>query len=350
MSFNNRQLKDATDFLWDLYASSLTADEMEPDYSPKFLQKMDMLHRKYRMQKVWKTAARCAAILLLTLAVFGGAVLTFSTNARAAFRNWFREITATGARYHFLNEPDDDFREYYKIKDIPEGYELLNIIHGQAAHLLTYGRNNEVMLSFSYTPMDASCIFVAIGDHSKECTVNGHPAEFYYDDKEGASSMLVWRDEETNVIFQLDGFLTMDEMISLAESVVPSARPLPVYQIKNLSEDYALQRELRTSATCAKVYKSSNSTIILTYTEMSAASAYITVNQYHTQTTVNGVPADFYYNCNGTAADLVWVDEDANLIFGLSAVMDMEQMVEIAESVTILDLYSIQTRMFKSPS
>lgn len=333
MSFDNKQLKDATDFLWDLYASSLSADETEPDFSPEFLQKMEHLQRKYRMQKVWKTAARFAAILLLALALTGGAILTFSTDARAAFHSWFREITATGARYHFLNEPDETRLDYYRIKDIPDGYELVNAEYGQNIHLIHFSRNDGTKLIFSYSAIQAGGSSLPLSDLCQECTVNGQPAKYYHENEEGRNSILIWRDEKAKMTFQLDGFLTMNEMVSLAERVIPSTRPQPVYQIT--MEGYEFQRESRGSATCAKTYKSSNSTIILTYTKMSAASAYIAINQYHTQTTVNGLPADYYYNCNGAAADLVWIDEDANLIFGLSAIMDMEQMVEIAESVTL---------------
>ena len=333
MSFDNKQLKDATDFLWDLYASSLSADETEPDFSPEFLQKMEHLQRKYRMQKVWKTAARFAAILLLALALTGGAILTFSTDARAAFHSWFREITATGARYHFLNEPDETLMEYYKIEDIPEGYELLYVESGQNIHLMRYERNDGKKLIFSYNTIQAGDSSLIISDYCQKCAVNGQPAEYYYEDEEGTNSILLWRDEKAKMIFQLDGFLAMNEMVSLAECVIPSTRPQPVYQIT--MEGYEFQREFRGSEVCGKEYKSSDATVTLLYCKMSAASTYIAINQYHTQTTVNGLPADYYYNCNGTAADLVWIDEDANLIFGLSAIMDMEQMVAIAESVTL---------------
>lgn len=333
MSFDNTQLTDATDFLWDLYASSLPSDEITHEFSPEFLLKMENLQRKYQVQKVWKTAARVAAILLLAVALAGGALLTFSTDARAAFRSWFREITATGAHYHFLNEPAKDFMEYYSIEEIPEGYELLYIESGQNIHLMRYERNDGTNLIFSYNPIQADDSSSIISDHCQKCAVNGQPAEYHYEDEEGTNSILLWRDEKTKMIFRLDGVLNMNEMISLAESVIPATRPMPIYQIT--TEDYEFQWEVRGLATCAKVYKSSNSTIILTYTKMSSASTYIAINPYHAQTTVNGLPADFYYNCNGAAADLVWVDEEANLIFGLSAIMDIEQIVEIAESVTL---------------
>ena len=333
MSFDNKQLKDATDFLWDLYASSLPADEMEPDFSPEFLKKMETLQRKHRVQKVWKTAARFAAILLLALALAGGAILTFSTDARAAFHSWLLEITDTGALYHFFNEPEEKAMEHYRIADISQSYELLQIEYGNSLHSLIYGHNDEVLLTFSYSSMKKGDISRVISDHIEKCTVNGQPAEFYYDDKEGASSALIWQDEATGMLFKLDGFMTMEAMTRLAESVVLDFRALPVYQITNLSEGFAFQREVRVTDSCIKVYKNGEATMCLMYTKAGTNMVLGTNTQHQAQTTVNGMPADYYDDCDGSAADLVWIDEDANLAFCLSAFMDMEEMVEIAESV-----------------
>lgn len=230
MSFDNKQLKDATDFLWDLYASSVPENEMDGDFSPEFLKRMEKLQQKYRMQKVWKSAVRCAAILFLTLLLAGSAVLTFSTDAQAAFRSWVREITTTGALYRFFNEPEE---------------------------------------------------------------------------------------------------------INLSENGVTAGQSLPVYNITELPQGFVFQREVRTTGSCVKVYKNGNGedTMCFMYAETGTDMVLGTNRQHQAQTTVNGMPADFYDDCDGSAADFIWVDEDANLVFCLSAFMDMEKMVEIAESV-----------------
>lgn len=230
MSFDNKQLKDATDFLWDLYASSVPENKMECDFSSEFLKKMETLQRKYRVQKMWKAAVRCAAMLLLILLLTGSVVLTLSPDAQAAFRTWVREISSSGALYRFFNEPKE---------------------------------------------------------------------------------------------------------INLSENEVVDEQALPVYNITELPQGFIFQRELKTTGSCVKVYKNENGedTMCFMYTETGTHMVLGTNRQHQAQTTVNGMPADFYDDRDGSAADFIWIDEEANLVFCLSAFMDMEKMVEIAESV-----------------
>lgn len=229
MSFDNEQLKAATDALWDQYAACITdvsaSDEM---FSPDFLHKMKKMRRKYRMQQMVKTVSRWAAMILATLIVTGGLLLGFHSDAQAAFQRWFLDTTEEGFLYRFFTGNSADELGIYEITWLPEDY--IWTVRATDKNRYYTGHRESYLQTVGlhyYHAKDDSSLVIQPDPHTRleheKVTVNRQIADFYTfapTGSNGASyNLLVWVDEETGTVFSINSNFLKETMIRMAESV-----------------------------------------------------------------------------------------------------------------------------------
>ncbi len=195
-------------------------ESCEAESSPEFERRMKKLILRsdhpfhYWLQK----SAACFLLVLL----LGGGVLTFSTEARAAFFGWVREVYETYFEYHYVGE-DQTAPEgiVYRPTWVPEGYEIVSETHGFSMSRIVYQNEEEKMIKFSYFANSEEADYrVRVDDATVQRVVVGnHPADLYIEHNEELSNVLVWADEEKGAIFDILATLSGDEMIKIAESV-----------------------------------------------------------------------------------------------------------------------------------
>lgn len=235
MSFNKNQLKDATAFLREAYGSAIPSTPETPLYSPSFLRKMEGLQRRYRIRKALKMLTKSAAVLLALLALIGGLYLGFHIEARAAVRSWFRSLTGKRYSYHFSEDRRGEELPPYEITALPNGYSLVKSNCTSSNHMLRYQKSNgggryitPLSLEYFWISERIHVTYTEDGFHrltSKSVTINGLPADLYESHQnleDWTSRRLLWVDETTGIMFCLQGRLTEEELIVVAESIAPA--------------------------------------------------------------------------------------------------------------------------------
>ena len=235
MSFDKKQLKDATAFLREAYESSLSEpSQAQPQYSPDFLQKMEKLGRCYRKQKVVKSITKYVAILLVALMLTGGLFLSLNTEARAIFQAWYRSISAERYTYRFTENRRGQPLPDYEITWLPEGYYHSKTRRYENTTLVGYKKEDPksryiIPMGLEYFWIsDQIAMAMPIGDYGghtiteQSITVNGNPAYLYEDINRWNNTRsydLVWVDQDAGLVFRLGTSLSVEETIAVAESI-----------------------------------------------------------------------------------------------------------------------------------
>lgn len=180
-----------------------------------------------RMRPIWKRALQTAAMVALICAAAAGVLLAVSPSARASVRRWFVQYRETDIVYTYSGAPLDGDMPQYIIPEIPDGFVLEESFvlpdYVMYAYRCEAGKYAGQFLYFSYQYMHegAATGILATEDIQIDVSINGHPGTLYLaHDPDNSSSTLIWFDEEANFEFSISAYLTGDELIALAESVM----------------------------------------------------------------------------------------------------------------------------------
>ena len=205
----------------NLLASLPKPEDCEATFSPKFKRKMKKLVRRTDHPiRYW--VQKAVACILLTILIGGGSVLALSTEARAAFVGWVREIYETWFVYHFEGDGNTLPEEtQYRPTWLPEGYSQALVPELSDQVNVVYTNDDGPMIIFAYSSSSAALALHIQGDTvvPLKATVNGISADFYLEKEETQASCLVWKNPHNNIIYWISANLSKDIMIKIAESV-----------------------------------------------------------------------------------------------------------------------------------
>ena len=193
-----------------ILASLPEPEDCEAVFYARFERKMRKLIRRtahpirYRVMKA-------AACFLLAALIGGGGILTFSTEARAAFAGWVREVYESYETWYAYHSTEEDSTASENIRFrpswIPEGYteqEVFELssqtdIHytNDAGSLLTFGYSSNSGLKNFYIEED--------GAETHHVLVHNMSADLYLDNSKGAANILTWVNNDTNTCFWIIG-------------------------------------------------------------------------------------------------------------------------------------------------
>lgn len=215
-------LREAAPGANDLFLSALP-DPKDCHYtvSRRFERKMQKLLKRQKSPVLY-WVQRSVACFLLVVLLGGTSVLTFSAEARAAFFGWVREVYETYFVYSFDGGVQTDQENIiYQPTYIPEGYAEFSRFDSDHVTSIDYQHKEGLMVFFLYSA-DPSAVNVYVeqeGVETKSVAINGNMGDLYLDHREGQANSIVWTDEK-GIIFVISGYLSADELISMAESVV----------------------------------------------------------------------------------------------------------------------------------
>lgn len=197
----------------------------EPDacvgsFSPRFERRMKkLLLRTDHPFRYWiQKSAACFLLVVL----LGGGLLAFSSEARAAFFGWVREVCETYFSYRYVGETQTvPEGVVYCPAWVPEGYEVVSESHGVAGGDMIYQKGDEGIIVFSWSGEIESSVFRVDSETAEvqNTSVENCPADLYLERAEDSPNALVWTDKERKAIFSITAMLTEDEMLKIAESV-----------------------------------------------------------------------------------------------------------------------------------
>ncbi len=203
----------------NLLASLPEPEDCEATFSPQFERKMKKLVRRtdhpiiYWMQKA-------VACILLTILIGGGSVLALSTEARAAFVGWIRELYETWFVYKYEGEDQElPQNTVFQITWLPEGFVEVTHFASEDQIRTFYQDGNSNSITFIYTrSMESANLYIEEGEVEAQTVQIGHLyADLYLDLRSGGANALVWYDR--GALFSLYGNCSGDDLIKIAENI-----------------------------------------------------------------------------------------------------------------------------------
>jgi len=320
-------------------------EECRHQFSRRFEHKMRRLIRRTdHPLRYW--AMQGVAAMLAVVLLGGGTVLAVSPKAREAFVGWVREIFDTHVSYTFVGEAGEGVPEgtVYRPSYIPEGYTAIQQDGAKMPLIDVYfNADTSRMLLFTYmedTPLGG--LNVADEDGSDtgltEVTVGEYPADLHLDDGED-NSILTWHDPERKVRFTISAALPSEELIRIAESVTTEELTLtPCYEeyvLNWIPAGYDKSMSGYGDLRSGYVFEKEDRDAILVQYGVDPSLPETIAEQAGVETRhvqVDGTEAALYQQTDGTGV-LVWNEPDSGQTFWVTAPLDEESLVRIAEGV-----------------
>ena len=230
----------------------------------------------------------------------------------------------------------------YRLTWVPEGYELYmqNELFSQ---LISFHYKNPEgdMMSFTYQPdrEDARMYLIPNeGSAEKQISVRGNPGDLYLVEQGGAESELVWWDPEVEALYIISASVSEEDILKMAESI-EAARPLPKARQPNwLPMGYCYAGCSAGGSGMESQYENGNGDEIQfaflgPHEAEKKKELREAVKGLEFQSVlVNGQAAELYSASDGVL-HLVWKGREPGEVFRLSAALDAETLIQIAESV-----------------
>ncbi len=192
-------------------------EECRHEFSPAFQRKMRALLRR-QAHPLRHRVLRSAAAVFLAAIVGSAAWLAVDVRARTAFFQWVEEFYETHIVYRFQGVPAEE-TGVYRPAWVPEGYEEIDASDSTVIYL---NENDGKILTFAYVPMQDGHTTGMITEsmQRQSVEVDGVPGDFYLSTDSSVPSSLIWVNEEAGLAFNFSGFLTKDEFLHMASSVM----------------------------------------------------------------------------------------------------------------------------------
>lgn len=203
---------------------------IDVEFSDSFLRSMQEFIDNWDVRKKKQTYLRrhpvvrfvliAAAIILLVF----GMLMAVSPEVRAAVTGWLRQELEDSVMYKFNGpseiESDNKNAPRFEMTWIPEGYQLYDIDKTDYSTYVYYLMGDKE-ITFSYTFGSESLdMYILLEDLTREqVNINGMEGEILVSDKNEESSIVIWKDNEQNILFYVDGNEEKDTLIKIAESV-----------------------------------------------------------------------------------------------------------------------------------
>ena len=345
----------------DIWLDTLPDDNEIPEhqFSDEFNKEMDRLitlshKRKQPSRRLQRIAAMFAVIIIGASSFIG-----VNAEARAAFIGWVKELTSEFLVYRYEGDPvaTDDPEKipvdpitdvHYGLASIPEGYiEILADYDDNGGSQLFENEAGQY-LTFLYTlnSGDSSMYIDTTSTAHYRTLFNGHEADVLISDDPTIQSSVAWVDDE-NTVFCVMGFFDADGLFEIAESIEPIAMETTTpdlgslnYQPTLLPEGYTWHRENDIAGSRLIYYKNeAGQQLRYHYVYDTTSSTMFTVAEggTHSIIDIKGYQADMLlFDDPETSSCILWTDEN-NCIHAVHAFLDEEELIELAESVKIVD-------------
>lgn len=203
----------------NLLASLPEPEDCEATFSPEYMRKMKKLAQRTDYPiRYW--VQKAVACILLIILLGGGSVLALSTEARAAFVGWVREVYETWFVYKYEGEDQELLKDtVFQITWLPEGFVEVTHSASEDEVCTIYEDEHSDLIMFIYTRnMESLNLYVEeVGVDTQTVQIGHVYADLYLDQQPGGTNTLVWSDR--GVLFWLYGNCTGDVLIKIAENI-----------------------------------------------------------------------------------------------------------------------------------
>lgn len=225
-TWSDQELRYAAEKVANTMLSSLpTPRECEHSFTEDFQEKMEPLCRKsHRITTARKVRQRVAVVVLAVL-LSVSTWLTVDAEARERVILWAKEIYESIIVYTFDSGVNTDRLPAYEATWIPEGLLLVEDSGNATSRLWVYqDESGQQMVVIQYTFMDNTSMNITAQDLTSisQVDINGQQADFYGGSGGSEDKALIWVNETTNVVFNIQGNLSDMDMLHIARNIVLS--------------------------------------------------------------------------------------------------------------------------------
>ena len=203
-----------------LLASLPKPEDCEATFSPEYKRKMKKLARRTDHPVIY-WVQKAVACILLTILIGGGGILTFSTEARAAFVGWVREVYENWFVYQYNGKSGESGSATYQPSWLPDGFAETSSPDLYEQEVTMYENADGALLIFGYSKSAGAVDLYVSRDDAivKQTTVLGNSAELYLYPEENYFNNLVWSDDNSGLIFWIVANLDEQTLLQIAEGV-----------------------------------------------------------------------------------------------------------------------------------
>lgn len=323
--------------------SDLLEEQPEHTFSPTFERKMKRLVHRANHPLRYKIL-HAAACLLLVLLLTGCAVLAAVPEARQAFAGWIREVYQDVFVYRYNGSKGTRTEGWMHSPEwVPEGYEICDVSSGGKvglAYIFYLNAEGKAINFLEHTSVETMGLYFNLDeeDVEKQVLVAGRPADLYLDIN-GTCNVLIWTDDEENLIFTIDGSATEEELIRMAESVRLAPSRTSPHRPAWVPGGYTLSGSTGGWEKLELHYdKESGEQVQFCYWKIGYDIGLEEKLQNALEglepqgILVNGLAAELYVDGNGTC-HLIWRLETTEENYWISGPVSTEELVRIAESI-----------------
>lgn len=241
MNKRKRFLK-AIDLLDSMFLNSLPdPKDCEHIFSAEFEQKMKPVIARANRVDITYTVLKRVACFFVVLFLSASMFVAIHPEARAAVVDWVQDKVNEFYHYFFVGQqelPDTSTpvgsdgatdpvvpREY-ALGWVPEGYVLVEPYDHPDGKSFFYFSSTMNIMQFGYLyGNDSSSIYAGVGEYDEQHFAIGElEGDILWPLDPNASSFIIWRDNNQDVIFYISGFFTEDEFIKMAQGVILSQK------------------------------------------------------------------------------------------------------------------------------
>lgn len=212
----------------NIWLDTLPEEDKIPEhhFSEEFMCSFEAIkaEKKASNWKKGKHLLRRTAAIFLTVLIGSGMWLGADSEARAALIRWFREFREDYVVYTYEGEmPERDIGSY-ACTWLPDGMEVVDMDVSDTSGYVVYTSENDGFAVLSYNYMHSGTAAYLFPSEEKELIhseleLNGMHADIYEESGEKNSCFIIWFDETNQISFDINGNLSREEIIRMAESV-----------------------------------------------------------------------------------------------------------------------------------
>ncbi len=288
---------------------------------------MDKSLQKAKRHTTYRRVCTIAAVFVLMF----GMIMVTNAHARELFIRWVRQIFPNRVMYQFYGEPAEGLNNY-RIGWIPEGFELDDQYEFQGIRMYSY-RSQDEEFTVSFNSIEDGFILEiegVKGFKSLPVYINGVKGTYYYDDQ---SKNLVWITADENVEIDIEGSISYEMMMKIAESIYIAK---PRYTVEWIPEGFVLTESEIDDESACYIYENNNQVIIIEFnrigayqqTEFSGFEEPIVID-----TVINGNEAFIYQDNNSDKVNMTVFDESTGYMIELDTNVGVDLTQKIAESI-----------------
>ncbi|MBQ1208769.1 MAG: DUF4367 domain-containing protein [Lachnospiraceae bacterium] len=311
-----------------------------PEFSPRFERKMRRVLRRGNHPAAYRVMQRAASIVLVLLIGFAS-ILAVSPTVRAGVYGWIKETYETFVRYEFPGQSAGHDRKgedqtlekpvKYVMTALPERYTNIMEFEEYGNYIATYADEEGQVLHFSYGSGNTGSIYIeGKGYDVTSFTICGQQADLYMAIDASNSNGIIWGDRNSGTIFSISAYLDRDELIKLAESV----RRADGYLLTGLPDGYTMVDAREDSERYISVFINEKEAQMIDFT-YGFTDLYLGMDGYDiVPAMVDGKEAELYLSREPDRNNsVIWSDKETRLIFYVSAPMERDELIALAESV-----------------